>query len=95
MSRLAGQGTPPVNDPLAGNDFGAACQTSSVKRADYAQAAAMLRRLLAAVDEGTLTVGTLNGIALVRRMEGAAVAFETAAGDVFGLNDDPISSRTY
>ena len=56
-----------------------------MKRADYAEAAAMLRRLLDAVDTGTLTVGTLNGVALVRRMEGAAVAFETAAGASPGL----------
>jgi hypothetical protein len=62
-----------------------------VKRADYAEAAAMLRRLLAAVDAGQLTVGTLNGIALVRRMEGAAVAFETAAGEAVELSADPIS----
>jgi hypothetical protein len=47
----------------------------------------MLRRLLGAVDDGKLTVGTLNGIALVRRMEGAAVAFEVAAGDVTGLTE--------
>lgn len=51
----------------------------------------MLRRLLAAVDAGQLTVGTLNGIALVRRMEGAAVAFETAAGEAVELSADPIS----
>lgn len=47
----------------------------------------MLRRLLAAVDAGRLTVGTLNGIALVRRIEGAAVAFEAAAGDAVRLNE--------
>jgi hypothetical protein len=59
-----------------------------VTRADYAIAAAMLRRLLIAVDDGTLTVGTLNGIALLRRMEGAAVAFETAAGEAVGLSEN-------
>jgi hypothetical protein len=58
-----------------------------MKRSDYGEAAVMLRRLLAAVDAGTLTVGTLNGIALVRRMEGAAVAFETAAGDESGFSE--------
>ena len=61
-----------------------------MKRAEYADAAAMLRRLLAAVDDGTLTVGTLNGVALVRRMEGAAVAFETATGNVSGLSNNPV-----
>jgi hypothetical protein len=51
-----------------------------MKRSDYVEAAEMLRRLLAAVDRGELTVGTLSAIALVRRIEGAAVAFEVAAG---------------
>jgi hypothetical protein len=51
----------------------------------------MLRRLLSAVDDGTLTVGTLNGIALVRRMEGAAVAFETAAGERPGVRASDVS----
>jgi hypothetical protein len=50
-----------------------------VTRSDYAEAAAMLRRLLTAVDDGYLTVGTLKGLALMRRMEGAAVTFELLA----------------
>jgi len=54
--------------------------TENVKRADAADAAAMLRRLLAAVDAGELTVGTPRGVALVRHMEGAAAAFEVSAG---------------
>jgi hypothetical protein len=51
-----------------------------VKRADYAEAAGMLRRLLGAVKAGDLTVGTPQALALMRRMEGAAAAFETVAG---------------
>ena len=55
-------------------------QTDSVTRADNAEAAAMLRRLLAAVDAGELEANGGRATALVRRMEGAAVAFELAAG---------------
>ncbi len=40
----------------------------------------MLRRLLGAVKAGDLTVGTPQALALMRRMEGAAAAFETVAG---------------
>jgi hypothetical protein len=47
-----------------------------VKRADYAQAAMILRRLLAAVDTGGLDAPG----GLYRYVQGAAVAFETAAG---------------
>jgi hypothetical protein len=47
-----------------------------VKRYDYIEAPAMLRRLLAAVDVGALTVGTLNAVALVHPMEGAPGALE-------------------
>jgi hypothetical protein len=61
-----------------------------MKRTDYADAAAMLRRMLGAVDDGTLTVGTLNGIALVRRMEGAAVAFEVTAANEAGLSQTEV-----
>jgi hypothetical protein len=53
----------------------------------------MLRRLLAAVDAGTLTVGTLNGVALVRRMEGAAVAFEIAASEQPRLRASDLSDK--
>jgi hypothetical protein len=49
-----------------------------MKRADYVEAAAMLRRILAAVEAGELTVGTPQGLALMRRMEGAAAAFEVS-----------------
>jgi hypothetical protein len=48
-------------------------------KADYAEAAAMIRRILAAVDAGELTVGTAHALALLRRMEGAAVTFEAIA----------------
>ena len=54
--------------------------TRWVKRADYAEAAGMLRRLLGAVKAGDLTVGTPQALALMRRREGAAAAFETVAG---------------
>ena len=50
------------------------------KRQDYAETAALLRRLLAAVDAGELTAGTPKALALLRRTEGAAAAFEQAAG---------------
>jgi hypothetical protein len=51
-----------------------------MNRADCREAAVLLRRLLAAVDAGELTVGTPRAVALVRHMEGAAVAFELSAG---------------
>jgi len=51
-----------------------------MNRADYSEATAMLRRVLNAVDSGCLTVGTERGLALMRRMEGAAVAFEVITG---------------
>lgn len=49
-------------------------------RAEYAEAAVILRRLLGAVEDGSLTVGTERGLALMRRMEGAATAWEVLAG---------------
>jgi hypothetical protein len=49
-------------------------------KADNAEAAAMLRRLLDAVDVGDIEANGGRATALVRRMEGAAVAFELAAG---------------
>lgn len=53
-----------------------------VKGADYAEAAAMLRRLLAAVEADELEANSARATALVRRIEGAAVALEEAAGVV-------------
>jgi len=40
----------------------------------------MLRRVLAAVDAGELTLDAPQAFILVRHMEGAAAAFEIAAG---------------
>ena len=51
-----------------------------MKRADYAEAAGMLRRPLGAVQAGDLMVGTSQALALTRRMEGAVAAFEAVAG---------------
>jgi hypothetical protein len=42
-------------------------------------AAALLRRLLDAVEDGELEATTPRAVALVRRIEGAAVALEAAA----------------
>jgi hypothetical protein len=50
-----------------------------VKRTDYAEAAAMLRRLLAAVAADELEAKSAHATALVRRIEGAAVAFEAVS----------------
>jgi hypothetical protein len=46
------------------------------------EAAAMLRRVLNAVERGDRSAGTPRAMALVRRIEGAAVALEAAAGHV-------------
>lgn len=45
-----------------------------------AETAAMLRRLLEAVERGELAAGGARGVALVHRLEGAVVALEGAAG---------------
>lgn len=50
------------------------------KRSVEADAAAMMRRLLDAVEKGALEPGGAQGVALLRRMEGAAVALEAVAG---------------
>jgi len=44
--------------------------TSPVKKADYEEAAVMLRRLLGTVEAGDLTVGTPQTLELLRWMEG-------------------------
>ena len=49
-------------------------------KTDAAEAAAMLGRVLEAVDRGELDAESAHARALVRQMEGAAVAFEVAAG---------------
>jgi hypothetical protein len=43
------------------------------------QAAAIIRRLLEQVEEGQVDVGGARGVAVVRRLEGAAQALETAS----------------
>lgn len=58
--------------------MGSSVQNGVVRRADIAEAAALLRRLLEAVDRGELDATTPSAKALVRRMEGAAVALEAA-----------------
>ena len=51
-------------------------ENGDVNRTDYAETAAMLRRLLDAVDRGELTASTPQALALMRRMEGAAATLE-------------------
>lgn len=50
------------------------------KRSESAEAAEMLRRVLDAVDAGELDAESARARTLVRQMEGAALAFELAAG---------------
>jgi hypothetical protein len=50
-----------------------------VTKKEMAELADLLRRLLALVDAGELEAETPDARALVRRMEGAAVALEQAA----------------
>jgi hypothetical protein len=45
------------------------------------EAAAMIRRVLDAVERGELTAGSARALALVRRLEGAALALEALAAD--------------
>jgi hypothetical protein len=49
------------------------------KRSVEAETAATLRQLLEAVEQGELEPGGERGVALMRRMEGAAVALEASA----------------
>ena len=42
------------------------------------EAAALLRRLLALIESGELDAGSGHAQAMVRRIEGAAIALETA-----------------
>lgn len=48
-------------------------------KAELREAAAMVRRLLEAVDRGELDANSGQAVALVRRLEGAALAWEKAA----------------
>lgn len=47
-------------------------------RSDIREAAALLRRLLELVERGDLDAGSGQARAMVRRLEGAAVALESA-----------------
>ncbi len=49
-----------------------------MRRADLEATAAILRRVLALVDDGTLDASSPKAVALVRRIEGAAVALDAA-----------------
>jgi hypothetical protein len=53
---------------------------SALAQGDLAEAAAMLRRLLALVEAGELEATTPTARAVLRRLEGAAIAAELAAG---------------
>jgi len=48
-------------------------------KAELRDAAAMVRRLLEAVERGEIEANSGQAVALVRRLEGAAVAWEEAA----------------
>lgn len=52
---------------------------SEVKPDDLADAARLLRAVLDAVEAGELEAGSADAVAMVRRLEGAAVALEAAA----------------
>ena len=53
----------------------------TVPTADLAEGAAVLRRLLAAVEAGELEVANAHDVAIVRRLQGAVAAFEAGASD--------------
>jgi hypothetical protein len=46
---------------------------------DLEEAAGIIREVLAAVEEGKLTASSPREVALLRRLEGAALALEAAA----------------
>jgi hypothetical protein len=48
---------------------------------ELADAARTIRAVLAAVDEGKLTAASPREIALLRRLEGAAIALEEASAE--------------
>jgi hypothetical protein len=69
---------------------GGTCDDPGVERRDEIarEAAAMLRRLLEAVDRGDITAGTPQAVAILRRIEGAAAALE-ALGRAQHPGDEP------
>ena len=54
-------------------------QHRGVKRADTAEAAKVLRLILAAVERGELHAGPGHGAAILRLLEGAAIALEESS----------------
>ena len=52
----------------------------SVKSDDLAEAARLLRSIIRAVEAGELEAATPRAVAMVRRIEGAAIAWEAASG---------------
>ena len=54
---------------------------SEATKAEMREAAAGLRRLLDAVDDGRLGAPTPREIAMIRRVEGAVIALEAVARD--------------
>jgi hypothetical protein len=56
--------------------------SGAVKRSDCSEAADMIRRVLAAVDSGDLTLDGPQAFWLVRHMEGAVAAFDVASGRI-------------
>jgi hypothetical protein len=53
-----------------------------MNRHDIEEAAKTIREVLAAVEEGKLTASSPQEIALLRRLEGAAVALEQAGDSI-------------
>jgi hypothetical protein len=61
--------------------------TPAMRPDQLTDAAAMLRRLLALVEAGELEATTPSARAILRRLEGAAIAVELAAGRVGGVSE--------
>jgi len=61
--------------------------TPAMQPDQLAEAAAMLRRLLALVAAGELEATTPSARAVLRRLEGAAIAVELAAGRAGGASE--------
>jgi hypothetical protein len=55
-------------------------RVARVKRAEIGEAAVLLRRLLELVESGDLDASSAHARAMVRRIEGAAAAFEIIGG---------------
>jgi hypothetical protein len=66
--------------------------TPPLEQADLIEAAAMLRRLLALVEAGELEATTPTARAVLRRIEGAAIAVELAAGLPPSVAEPPLAT---